>query len=146
MPPHISHPKKRGEWVESQFLTRAIALGLAISKPWGDCCRYDFIIDCGRGRLLRVQVKGVSYRRGDAYFCKATSRDLLNPAGTPYRLEDVDCFAFYVIPEDLWFIIPASQIAKVRSVYLNPGNATSRYHRFLEAWHLFEPDSSMQST
>src|SRR5438552_12970322 len=50
------HPKRRGEWVELQFMARAAAHGLTVSKPWGDSARYDFIVE-QRGRFRRVQVK-----------------------------------------------------------------------------------------
>lgn len=48
--------KWMGEVAESAFLHKAMELGLAVAKPWGDSSRYDFIVDTGE-RLLRVQVK-----------------------------------------------------------------------------------------
>jgi hypothetical protein len=132
----ITHPKKRGEWVETLFLTRAVSLGLAISKPWGDCLRYDFIIDAA-GRLLRVQVKGTSRRRGRCYMSRAVSCCLGNLKGTPYTAEEVDFFAFYLIPEDVWYIIPLSEVPNPRQMFcLNPHNPNNRYECFREAWHL----------
>ena len=48
--------KLRGEWAEMVFMTRAIELGLPISKPWGEMQGYDFVV--GRtGRFVSVQVK-----------------------------------------------------------------------------------------
>src|SRR5437868_14080986 len=59
MPKTIVHPKKRGGWVELQFMARAAHHGLTISKPWGDTARYDFIVEHG-GRFQRVQVKSTT--------------------------------------------------------------------------------------
>ena len=59
MPKTIVHPKKRGEWVELQFVARAAHHGLTVSKPWGDTARYDFIVEHG-GRFQRVQVKSTT--------------------------------------------------------------------------------------
>lgn len=135
----ISHPKKRGEWVELQFLNRAVAFGLAVSKPWGDCTRYDFIIDCGGGRLLRIQVKGTRARLKDGYACSVHS----HPPGhqpVPYTAADVDFLALYIIPEDLWYIIPVQALAGIRrGIFLSPRDPGNRYFRYLDAWHLFRP-------
>jgi hypothetical protein len=49
-------PKRRRELGEITFLQRATALGLRVSKPFGDSDPYDFIVDNGRRRWL-VQVK-----------------------------------------------------------------------------------------
>ncbi len=56
-----AHPKLRGEWAEIRFLARASELGLRVSKPYGDCLPYDFIVEHG-GRMFRVQVKSTSYQ------------------------------------------------------------------------------------
>ncbi|MFZ0292787.1 MAG: hypothetical protein WAL52_04235 [Candidatus Sulfotelmatobacter sp.] len=33
--------KERGEWVELQFMARAVGGGFKVSKPWGDSSAYD---------------------------------------------------------------------------------------------------------
>ena len=52
----IKNSKRRGEWAEMRFMTRAAERGLTVSKPWGDSAAYDFTVE-HRGRLLRVQIK-----------------------------------------------------------------------------------------
>jgi hypothetical protein len=52
----IKQNKQRGEWAELRFMARASEHGLSISKPWGDSCRYDFIVEHA-GKFLRVQVQ-----------------------------------------------------------------------------------------
>jgi hypothetical protein len=49
--------KRRGEASEAAFLARATSMGFRICKPWGECERYDIVIDYGRGRFYRIQVK-----------------------------------------------------------------------------------------
>ena len=46
--------KERGEWVELQFMARAVRNGFKVSKPWGDSSAYDVGIESGE-RILRVQ-------------------------------------------------------------------------------------------
>ena len=144
------HPKRRGEWVEMQFMARAAAHGLTVSKPWGDSARYDFIVE-QRGRFRRVQVKSTlqtaKHKNGPpgAYLCNTISR---GPGGKvrTYSPAEVDFFALFVIPLDLWYIVPVSALRlpgrgacreRSRTALLldttRPGN---RYFRYLEAWHL----------
>jgi hypothetical protein len=62
----IKQPKQRGEWAELRFMARASEHGLSISKPWGDSCRYDFIVEHA-GKFLRVQVKSTTCLKRNSY-------------------------------------------------------------------------------
>jgi PD-(D/E)XK endonuclease len=131
----IRHPKRRGEWVEMQFMARAAAHGLTVSKPWGDSARYDFIVE-SKGRCLRVQVKSTTWKSGKAYMCNTVSRNITGLVGT-YSSASVDFFAFFIVPEDLWYIVPIAELKRAKfAVYLNPYDRKNRYFRYLEAWHL----------
>jgi len=140
----IVHPKKRGEWVELQFMARAAHHGLTVSKPWGDTARYDFIVEHG-GRFQRVQVKSTTScppvgrnRIPGAYLCNTVSRGpTVKTAGRTYLATEIDFFAFYIIPEDVWYIVPIADVRRARfAVYLNPYERKNKYFRFMEAWHL----------
>ena len=183
MKPPLHAPKRRGEWVELQFMARAHAHGLIVSKPWGDSARYDFIVECppslrchpertrkreskdlqnakathsnssysGKNRettneksetarFHRVQVKSTFQRpKGcDAYLCNTTSR---GPLGDHYAYSpnQVDFFAFFVIPEDIWYIVPITELRRTRfAAYLNPYQPKNKYFRYMEAWHLLQ--------
>lgn len=137
MSPLIKHPKKRGEWVELQFMARAAAHGLTVSRPWGDSARYDFVVE-RRGRFSRVQVKSTTFSQRGAYLCNTISRPPQRRGqGTPYSASEVDFFAFYILPEDLWYIVPTAELRRAKyAVYLNPQSRENRWFRFLEAWGL----------
>jgi len=52
-------------------------------------------------------------------------------------LEEIDYVAAYLIPLDLWYIIPAGVVAMRKgSIWLAPWRRQSKYERYLEAWHL----------
>jgi len=135
----IRHPKRRGEWVELQFMARAAAQNLVVSKPWGDSARYDFIVD-SRGHYSRVQVKSTSFKDCSAYLCNTISRPpQRNQPGIAYTPDDIDFFAFYIIPEEIWYIVPIDELRKARyAAYLNPYDPKNRYFPYLEAWHLLK--------
>jgi hypothetical protein len=94
--------KQRGEWVELQFMAHAAKHRFAVSKPWGDTQAYDVGVE-HRENFLRVQVKSCSRRKGAGYYCKFQPHPNKKQA---YSLEQIDLFAAYVIPDDVWYLIP----------------------------------------
>ncbi len=46
--------------------------------------------------------------------------------------------AVYVIPKDVWYIIPASVVihGKRTAIPLHPSNPTGKYEAYKEAWDL----------
>jgi hypothetical protein len=131
----ISNPKERGEWAELRFMARATEEGFRVSKPWGDSARYDFALEAN-GRFLSVQVKSSIFRSGTGYRCSMQPTGY-NGASRRYTTEQVDFFAAYIIPEDLWYILPA-KIADdlVGKLRVSPNNKHHKYERYKEAWHL----------
>ena len=126
---NIKHPKLRGEWAELRFMTRAAEHGLQVTKPWGETARYDFAVEY-EARFVRVQVKSTMFRENDGYSC--TVRGCRGPyVGDPF-----DFVAAYLIPEDVWYIIPAGKFEGQGSIGLYPRLKKSKYGRYKEAWHL----------
>jgi len=127
-----THPKLRGEWAEIQFLARASEHGLHVSKPYGDCLPYDFIVEHA-GRMLRVQVKSTSHRRPpyNAFYC------FVKPSRRKgYAPDDLDFIAAWIIPHNTWYIIPFRLLTAKATVRLDPSNPHNRYDRYREAWRL----------
>jgi hypothetical protein len=80
-----------------------------------------------------VQVKSTVLQQGEAYRCVIRSRVKL------YTAKDIDFLACYLVPEDLWYIIPRDQAVRAHSrLYLNPYVRSNSYFRYLEAWHLLQ--------
>ena len=121
--------KKRGEWVELLFMTVASGMGFNVAKPFGDSARYDVIVE-NDGRFLRIQVKSTELWTGSSYVCQ------LHMCGRLYTAEDIDYFAIYVLPLDLWYIFPARTLAGLSAVVLSPHRKGHKYERYLENWWL----------
>lgn len=134
--PFIRDGKKRGEWVELQFMARAQAHGLSVAKPWGDSSGYDFIVEHD-GHFQRVQVKSTSRPSRNGYSCNTTH----GRRNLPYTRMDTDWFAILVIPVELWYIVPVGSVS-TSSMCLNPQLPRSRYGRYMEAWHLLKARES----
>jgi hypothetical protein len=131
---YMTNCKRRGEWAELQFMARAAKAGLRITFPWGEMARYDVVVE-NRGNFVRVQVKSTAYQRPEGcYICGA------HPSATspPYKRGDFDFLAAYVIPEDLWYIIPAKLIVsgKKSAIVLFTTTPNSRWAPYKEAWDL----------
>jgi len=120
--------KRRGEWAELLFMTVAQGLGFNVAKPWGDSARYDVSIEQD-GRFLRVQVKSTENPKGDGYLCQ-----LLRLGDTFYTAKDIDYFALYVVPVDVWYIFPVKTLWGMTAVVLTPSSKRYKYGRYAEAW------------
>ena len=54
----------------------------------------------------------------------------------PYEGDSFDFVAAYLIPKDLWYIIPEEMIRGQGSIAVYPRLKKSKYGRYREAWHL----------
>ena len=127
--------KKRGAWVELLFMTQASKRGFSVSKPWGDSELYDVVLEL-EGSFLRVQVKSTDAWTGRSYICGLTPG-----GGRSYTSKDLDYFGIYVLPDDVWYIFPASRLIGKRAITLSPHrtreDCESEWYR--EAWSLLQP-------
>lgn len=125
----IKHHKRRGEWAEIRFMARAAEHGLVVTKPWGDSAHYDFAVEC-KGRFLRVQVKSTMRRISNSFLVR------LHGSEGRYSLGDFDFVAAYIIPLDIWYIVPAKiAIPLAENLCLTPGSPKNKYECYREAWH-----------
>ena len=125
----IKHPKLRGEWAELRFMAAAAEHGLSATKPWGDALQYDFVVERA-GRFTRVQVKSTGHK------CKAGYRCHVRRCRGPYGADPFDFVAVYLVPVDIWYLIPEPVMQGRTSVLLYPQLEGSKYWPYLEAWEL----------
>jgi len=128
--------KRRGELSELAFTYKAASLGFAVSRPFGDSERYDFILDSA-GRLLRVQVKSSTTLLNGLYHVNGHRRTGGGRA-VPYEPSEVDFLVAHIVPEDTWFILPIGVILRATSLLFAPRGfpRPALYDAYREAWHL----------
>ena len=116
-------------------MARAAEEGLRVLRLTGDSARYDVAIEAG-GRFVRVQVKSTMCRcrNGRSYACATHP----NQRTHPYRRREFDFLAAYVIPEDVWYIIPARLVihGRMGMIILTPSLPGHKYEPYKEAWGL----------
>ena len=133
----IKEPKARGEWGESVFMVRAVEQGLPVSRPWGDSNSFDFVV--GKpGRFVSVQVKSTTVKSGGGYVCSVRQNN------AKYARGAFDFVAAYVIPEDVWYIIPAKKLAGRGYVTLCSNSGGANFEEYREAWHLLREAAGME--
>jgi hypothetical protein len=138
--------KQRGEWVELQFMAQAAQRRFSVSKPWGDNGAYDVGIEYGQN-FLRVQVKSTTYRMGAGYRCQFMPN---HQKRHDYLLKQIDLFGAYVIPADVWYLIPAAVVLgprRITGVSLSPVTPPAKkksycYECYREAWNLLTKSRS----
>ena len=111
--------KRLGEAAEAAFLARATALGFSVCVPWGDSNRYDSVVELNHG-LLRVQVKSATMYSENRYRVKTTGA-----SGKVYTSKEIDFFVGYVVPENIWYIIPIQAWATAKTSASIPPPAAS---------------------
>ena len=124
--------KRRGEAAEAAFLARASLLGFTVAKPWGDSNRYDLVVSY-EGGFWRVQVKLTTYRLGARY-----RLGIERPGQLAYRKKDIDFLAAYVLPVNVWYLIPIEAFVERKALDFGPSGEKGKYEKYREAWCLLD--------
>jgi cytochrome oxidase assembly protein ShyY1 len=133
--------KRRGEAAEAAFLARATHLGFSVCIPWGDSDRYDSVVELDRG-FLRVQVKSATRYAENRYRVKTTGA-----SGRVYTSKEIDFFVAYVVPENLWYIIPIQAIGQRKGIRFYPTTrrpSRALFEKYREAWCLLDSRLSVR--
>ena len=112
----------------------------------GDSECYDFILDSGE-RFWRVQVKSI-YRLSRCGYQAMAERSYHRR----YTAEQIDFLVAYIVPRNIWYVIPVGCIAVSAALAFYPSGSRRNAHRYepyREAWHLMaagadSPDSRIQ--
>ena len=136
MPPKFASRKKQGEWAELVLKQRLAGFGLNISTPNGDSAPYDVIAESRRGRLHKLQGKSVAVTERDRSGVYAVSCGYGHRAKRAYLPRHIDFLAVYVIPEDLWYIIPVHALHSQKRILVctRQPRRLPRFEPYREAW------------
>ena len=127
--------KRRGEAAEAAFLARATHLGFTVLIPWGDSNRYDSVVELNHG-LLRVQVKSATLYAETRYRVKTTGA-----SGKIYTSKEIDFFVAYIVPENIWYIIPIQAIGQRKGIRFYPTTrrpSRAMFEKYRETWCLLD--------
>ena len=126
-----SNAQRIGAIAESKFITECLERDFephlpTTPMPW------DFIVTCPAG-TLKVQVKSSSVRDGQSYSVVTSS----GCTGKLKMSSEVDIVACYIPPENMWWMIPRSELGG-KTAKLNPEpTSKSRYKKYQENWSMY---------
>jgi hypothetical protein len=129
--------KRRGEVAELAFMHKAAELGFSVTKPYGDSDAYDFILDAGH-RLWRVQVRSTAAPAGYRGYRLHTVHNVSANRRMPYSPSQIDFLVAYVVPRQIWYVIPITALGSRRNITLYAQNPKSEglFEKYREAWCL----------
>jgi len=125
--------KRRGEVAEAAFLHKVASLGFTVAKPWGESDRFDFLVESG-SHCWRVQVKSAYTKSEWGYGFHACG----NVQSRTYTRDDIDFLVAYIVPEDVWYVVPIEVFETRTAVKFFPTSKRrmSRFEKYREAWCL----------
>jgi len=102
----------KGQIAALKFELRALEKGLIASKPTGEGCRYDYVID--DGTLKRVQIKYCNSKTTSSQGAYGISLRTLNKNGgqitfNKYSNNEVDLFIIYLPETDKLYVFDAKE-------------------------------------
>lgn len=119
-------------------MRKAASRGFAVSKPWGDCECYDFVVRV-RKLFWRVQVKSVRAKTRQRSYYRVNTANWIK---LPYSPEDIDFLVTYIFPEDAWYVFPGTVFENRTNLFINPGSKRSKLE---PAWNLMEQTAPAQT-
>ena len=112
--------KQKGNLTELQCITAFYELGYAVSIPYGENSRYDFIADVN-GKLLKIQVKTSSVKDNGSvieFSCRSTRVNSQGPISRTYTKEEIDYFCTYY--QNQCYLIPIEECSKSKKLRFEP--------------------------
>ena len=112
--------KKKGNITELETMLAFMKLGYNVLTPYGDCERYDFVVDVN-GRLLKMQSK-TSHSEDDGASFRFNGRSNHRKEGKlvyhQYTSDEIDYFVTFF--NDKCYVIPVDECGKDKKLRLLP--------------------------
>lgn len=112
--------KQKGNITELETMLAFIKLGYNVLTPYGDCERYDFVVDVN-GKFVRIQSKTSSSEDEGASFkfsCRSSNRSEGKIIHHQYTNDEIDYFA--TIFNDKTYLIPVEECGSDKRLRLLP--------------------------
>jgi hypothetical protein len=109
--------------------------GLRPATPWGGPPGYDFLVDGSGPNIFRVQVKSTIRQQNSWYQCTVRTQH------APYKKNAFHFLAGFVVPENVWYIVPGNLVWGQSTLGFNPKFSAEKYAEYKEAWHLLRGET-----
>lgn len=124
----------KGDIGELSFMLQAKLNGLKVLSPTTSSSVYDAVIHSDKG-FLKVQIKSTTnFVDNEKCYKFNTGRGI--SSRYKYQSFDIDYFALYIIPLEIFYIIPFNELT-VKTVRVYP-NKKHKYNKYINAWGLLK--------
>jgi len=112
---------------EAIFITECLKRNIPIYQPIADMYGVDFIV--GSDPLIKVQVKTTS--KADTRYESKTSYKIQCRHGANCKAytDQFDYMAAYLMPLDVWYLIPISELNKT-TIRVNPDSLGCKFNKY----------------
>lgn len=123
--------KQKGLITELQCELAFSELGLLVCQPIIEDSRYDYLIDLGNSKFIRVQCKTSSYledKTGFSFSCRSTRSNTQGIYQRDYTKEEIDYF--YTYCNEKSYLIPVEEASSKKTLrFVPPKNNNSNYNK-----------------
>lgn len=112
--------KQKGNITELETMLAFLKLGYNVLTPYGDCERYDFVVDA-KGKLLKMQSKTSNSDNNGASFkfnCRSCNRKEGKIIHHKYTENDIDYFVTSF--NNKIYIVPVSECGSDKRLRIEP--------------------------
>ena len=132
-------PKEKGNLTELQCLVAFAEQGLKVSIPYGENCRYDFILDVN-GTLLKIQCKTshlITSQEGFEFKCQSINATRKGVFETRYTKDEIDYFATFF--DGQCYLVPVEECGAAKTLrFCYPKNGQKKGISLAETYLLKE--------
>ncbi len=131
--------KQLGNITELECMLAFIKLGYNVLSPYGDCERYDFVVDIDNS-FYRIQVKTANANHIDEGYIEFKTANKTTRNGTfvrhPYTKEEIDYFMTSYNGKQ--YLVPVEECATTekRLRFIPPKNGQTKGITFAESYEL----------
>lgn len=134
-----TNSKRVGNVAESRFIFECTRRHIDVSLPFGDCARYDAIVDID-GKLFKIQIKTLRKLSDGVYDFATRSNSIKNEARKSY-VGQIDYFFAYNEEDDVYVLVPIDDVGDKYGMTVRnsstKNNMTNGIH-FIEKYQNFE--------
>jgi len=136
--------KRKGNFYEQKFFTKALEMGLEVFIPLGDYLPQDCMLMNTYGRIFKVQIKGTNEKAKDPSR-GGLGRYMVTTSSGSCGKESIDCtkvdvLAAYIESLDIFYNIPCLELDSAKRISLYPHNIDSKakHEKFKESWEAYK--------
>ncbi len=108
--------KQIGNITEVEVMLSFLKLGYNVLTPYGDCERYDFVVDV-KGKFYKIQCKTSSLSNNGStisFGCRSSHRQAGKIISEKYSSDDIDFFA--TVYNGKCYLVPVDECSTVKKL------------------------------